>query len=140
MPRPTPDYIPVELKDQAAAMGLTPKTFAEHLGFKPNRFYSFFGTPHSKLKPYIQICNAAGITLDELAIILRESKFEQLINQLEEKTDTKSVPVLARHLGISPEFIYQRVRNPGVNGLGSYIEMAEALGWSLDTLADICSR
>ncbi|GEM_PF-3748708 len=138
MPRPTPDYIPEELVKKAAALGFTPKTYAEHLGFRPNRFYGFFGKPHSKLKPYLLICRAAEINLDELAQILKESKFEKFIEDLQVKTGISGVGLLARSIGVSDGFIYQRIKNPGVNGLGSYIEMSEALGWSLDTLAGLC--
>lgn len=140
MARPTPDYIPPELKEQAAKFGLTPYTYAQHLGLHKNRFYKFFGTNHSKLKPYLLICKAAEIELDELAVILRDGKFKKFIENLQKKTGQDSIGNLARALGISDGFIYQRINNPGVNGLGTYIELAQALGWSLEQLSDICSR
>lgn len=121
-------------------MGLTPKTFAEHLGLHPNRFYSFFGNPHTKLRPYIQIANEAGISLDLLATILKENQFGELVESLQTKTATKSIPALAKALAVSDQFIYQRVKNRGLSGLGAYLEMAQTLHWSLDRLAKVCSK
>lgn len=140
MPRPTPDYIPKEVVDKAAALGLKPQAYAIRLGFSENRFYSFFGSTHSKLKPYLILCEAGNISLDELVLILEAGQFAKFIDKLLESQATNSIPTLARRLGISPPFIYERIKTPGVNGLGTYLKMAKALDLTVEEMARICLR
>lgn len=137
--RPTPDYLPEELVNQAASLGYKPKAYAKSLGLHENRFYGFFGSPHSKLKPYLQICQATSITVEELAEIISSGEFETFVNtRLLPATETSGIRACAKKIGISFDFIYDRINSPALNGLSAYIEMAQILGWDLDKLVQIC--
>lgn len=139
MPRPTPDYIPSQVLERIPA-GESPKEFAVRKGLHPNRFYAFFGSPHSTLQPYIRLCQSGGIELDELVIILSENRFAEFIEIAKEKQKSTSIPELCKKIGVSNNFVYEKLKTPGLNGLGSYLEMAKALDWSVSELAKICIR
>ena len=138
--RPTPDYLPLEVVNYAASLGLSPKQLAEKSGLNPHRFYSFFGSGHSKIRPYLIVSRQSGISLDDLVLIMQNGEFSQLISKLYEKHNCGTIGQLAIKLGVSRTFLDQRLSSAGLNGLANYVEVARVLNLSVQALVDLCLR
>lgn len=141
MPRPTPDIVPGELREEIARLGYAGiMEYSEHIGLNPQRLLSNFAGKHSKLRPYVALAEYAGITLDQLAGKMASGEIGSFIEQLA-KRDGISVRALSLKIGASENFLHQRIKG-GIylNGLQGYIEVAHALGWTLDRWAKVCLR
>lgn len=139
MPRPTPDYIPKEIVDKAAALGLTPKTYAAHIGLNPHRFYSFYGSKHENLKPYCSFADFTNVSLSDICKIAQNGEWREFINKVLLKHTFKSIAELSRASGVSESFIADRYHGKKkLNGLQIYIEMSEAQNITMDELRTLC--
>lgn len=142
MPKPLPDYIPGEIRDQIASGGYAGVIeYGEHIGLKRGaRLLDVFGGTNPKLRPYKMLADYAGITLDEIVSLMLSGRIGPFITELAEK-ENLSISKLSKRIGVSDDFLGKRIRG-GVytNGLSNYIEVAQALGWSLDKLAKSCLR
>lgn len=139
MPRPTPDYIPGELRDHIASLGYSGVTeYTEHIGLNRARLLKLFSGNQARLRPYFNFCQFAQISLDEMASLMETGKISTLILRLSEKHNC-SINHLEKISNVGQGFLRLRMRGDGnMNGLQSYIEVAKALGWSLDKLAKVC--
>lgn len=141
MPKPLPDYIPVEIRDQIISGGYTGvMEYSEHLGLKPARLLGVFGGNAGKLRPYVNFADFVGITLDELAGKMLSGQLGTFIEETARRHGV-SVSKLERLANVSDGFLEKKIKS-GIytNGLQGYIEVAHALGWSLEKLAKSCLR
>lgn len=141
MPKPVPEYIPGELRDQIAVLGYSGvMEYSEHLGLNPQRLLSVFGGKHTKLKPYWNLSRRAGMTMDSLAEAMINGRLESIVSALCKK-ENRSIRSLSISIDASDSFLSARLRGEkGLNGLQAYIEVAQALGWTLEKLAENCLR
>ena len=145
MPKPAPDYLPVEIDDKAKSLGMTTYEYSEHLGLSRNRLYSFYAGKHEQFACYCQIADYAEISLEKLAVIAQEERWEALFERMKEKlkseTQTKvSNAKLAKRLGLSAAFISARLTGKkGLNGLHPYWVMSRVQGMDLDKLRKLCN-
>lgn len=139
MPKPTPEYIPGELRDQIAAMGFSGVLeLSESVGLSRTRLLRVFGTNHGKLIPYYNFSKFAGVTMDELAALMVSGKMGDLIDRVA-KEKNLSVNAMEKVICVGEGFLKnKRTGKCTANGLRTYIEVANALGWSLQKLTEIC--
>lgn len=141
MPKPTPDYIPGEIRDQIAALGYSGVTeYSEHIGLNRVRLLSVFAGPSSTLRLYKALADALGVSMDQLKSLILTGQLAEAIAALAKRRGV-SLNQLSMQIGASHTFLARRLKsgcNP--NGLQSYIEVAEALGWSLQKLTETCLR
>lgn len=141
MPKPTPDYIPGEIRDQIAALGYSGVgEYSEHIGLNRVRLLSVFAGPSSTLRLYKALADSLSVSMDELKSLILSGELEAEVTALA-KQQGISLNQLSMRLGASHTFLARRLRagrNP--NGLQSYIEVADALGWSLQKLTEMCLR
>jgi len=140
MPRPTPDDIPGEIRDQITALGYSGiMEYSEHLGLNGQRLLTIFRAKHSALKVYVRLCKRLGITLDALAEIIAAGELQSLLQSFAAK-EQKSLRQLSVELGASSGFLAEKIRTPGLGMLTTYIEVSQVLNKSLQEFAEILLR
>jgi len=141
MPRPMPDYVPVEVRDRLAARGLDLQGLALQMGCSRTKLYSYFSCSHSQVVPYKVMAKAFGLTLEELNRYIKQGKFAELLEEKASKMGCDSTTEVARKLRLSPSLILQ-LRSGKLKGdsLDSVGEIATALEMTIDELLEVQER
>lgn len=137
MPHPLPEYTPDEIASEIEALGLKGLThYSLHKGLKRNRLIHLFSSDrHPQLKSCYDLSRFCGITLDELARIAKNGEFPDFITTVLWSKQIKTVTDLERQAGLGRDVIRQRLTYPRWQAFLEYAETAEAIGWSLEKLA-----
>lgn len=148
MARPPADYIPVELYEQAAAMGMSAKEYSEAIFDQTNRIYSIFRGNHNKIRPFCRLADIGGIDLDALVekIENREMRawLDALINRPIRVDGVIYPPLgnlnqLCKQIAVSRTWIGSLYDDKcELKALKTYVDAARRLGWSMAQMRNRC--
>ena len=136
MGRSGAEYIPDEIRDQAIALGYSGvNTYTAALGLNEKRLYKFFSATHKRLRPYFNLANFCGITLDELLKIIESGKLTEYIERIKTERRIDSTMGLERMADVGPGFIRSLLRGTiSANSFNNWNEVAVSLDWTLHKL------
>lgn len=137
MGRSGADYIPDEIRDQATALGYSGvNTYTEALGLNERRLYKFFQQTHKRLRPYYNLANFCGCTLDELLLIIEAGKLTEYIERIKNERGIDSIMAFERMAEVGPGFIRSLLRGKiSATSFNNWNEVAVSLDWTLHKLA-----
>lgn len=140
MPKPTPDDLPGEIRDLIAAHGYTGAgELGEHLGLSHQRLLTVCRSKKAGLKIYIRLAGRLNLSLDQLVSRIEAGELPGLIEKLAQR-ERKSLRQLSTELGASPSFLSEKLKKPEAGALKTYIEVAQALNWSLQYFSEVLLR
>lgn len=132
MPRPEAVYIPEPVRAYAKKQGLTISELSEELGHSYNWIYRIFRSEQELITPYIKVANEAGITLDELILIIEQKQSAAVVTKLR---NGGSLYAVSKKLKVSEAFLRGLSQNSGkLNALKSLVHLARSIKCNVSEL------
>lgn len=137
MERTYPDCIPAALQDYCRAHdNIALSRLSLDMGFWDGFIRELFEGEQKHLSKYCFLADAGGISLQALVDLIRSGLASVYIDGLISSIDgVKDRVSLAKEIKVSPTFINSLYRNNRkLNGLNSYVKIAEWIGKPIDEL------
>ncbi len=138
--RPMSADIPAVLADYARRHNLSMREMALRINRSENWINGMFRGDQAVLQPYGFLADFANLPIDSLVAKIRKREMAAFIHflKLDLASRTGCEPTtagLARAAGVSDGFLRKLAKDTGeLKGLNSYVELAEAYGFTVDQL------